>query len=58
MAEITKVYKNFEADTFFPNLDTDTNWMATGEAPVQYYNEIPYQFFTYENVKKRWEEVF
>lgn len=58
MAEITKVYKNFEADTFFPNLDIDANWIATGEAPVQYYNEIPYQFFTYENVKKRWEEVF
>lgn len=58
MAEITKVYKDFEADTFFPNLDTNTNWVTTGEAPVQYYNEIPYQFFTYENVKKRWEEVF
>lgn len=58
MAEITKVYKDFEADTFFPNLSIDENWIATGEAPVQYYNEIPYQFFTYENVKKRWEEVF
>lgn len=58
MAEITKVYKDFEADTFFPNLDTDANWMAIGETPVQYYNEIPYQFFSYENVKKRWEEVF
>lgn len=58
MAEITKVYKDFESDTFFPNLDADANWIATGEAPVQYYNEIPYQFFTYENVKKRWKEVF
>ena len=58
MAEITKVYKDFKADTFFPNLSIDENWIATGEAPVQYYNEIPYQFFTYENVKKRWEEVF
>ena len=58
MVEITKVYKDFEADTFFPNLSIDENWIATGEAPVQYYNEIPYQFFTYENIKKRWEEVF
>lgn len=58
MAVITKVYKDFEADTFFPNLSTDENWIVTGEAPVQYYNEIPYQFFIYENMKKRWEEVF
>lgn len=52
MAEITKVYKDFEADTFFPNLDTNANWISTGETPVQYYNEIPYQFFTYENIYK------
>lgn len=44
---ITKIYKNFNAEVFFPEID-ENKWLITPLSDIQYYNDIPYQFFKYE----------
>ena len=48
---ITKIYKDYEnVDTYFPNLDEMTGWIATAVSPVKEYNNISYQFWEYDRI--------
>ncbi len=50
-AYVTKIHASFPADTWFPNLDALTDWVLTGEAPVQEYESLAFQYLTYERVR-------
>ena len=47
MVLITRVYREFDSDTYFPDIDNDPDWEIIGESQMKYYGEIPYQFFVY-----------
>lgn len=47
-AHVTKIDHNYEADTYFPNLDEDTNWEITAESDEQTYFDVEYAFYKYE----------
>ncbi len=50
-AYITKIYKKYEADRYFKNLDEDNRWKITEKSEIMYKNkEIPFQFLVYERV--------
>ena len=46
-AYITYIDKEFEADTFIPNLDEDDAWEITDRSGVLEYEDIKYEFRTY-----------
>lgn len=50
---VTKIYKSFESDTFFPNIEEDNTWKCVESGDIQYYQSIPYEFLTYKNRKKQ-----
>ena len=47
-AHITKIDHVYEADTYFPNLDTDEEWEITGMSEEQTYFDLEYEFVKYE----------
>ncbi len=47
-AHITKIDHVYEADTYFPNLDTDEEWEITGISEEQTYFDLEYEFVKYE----------
>ena len=47
-AYITKVDAETEADAFFPNLDSDTDWEITNTSEALTDNGIDFKFVTYE----------
>ena len=47
-ALITKIDHAYEADTFFPNLDEDPQWVLTGDTEEQTYFDLEYIFTRYE----------
>ena len=49
-ALITMTAQKFKADTYFPNLDKNPDWELTDCGEVGKYNDITYQYFTYEKV--------
>ena len=50
-AQITYVDADFEADAFFPDLDTDPEWaLAQEEGPFQTEEGVPFAFRTYQKV--------
>ena len=51
VAHVTKIDHEYEADTFFPNLDEDEAWEITADSDEQTYFDIPYQFLKYERTK-------
>ena len=51
-ALITKIDKNFEADTFIPDLDKDPEWSLTEESEEQTYFDLIYYFRTYRRSSK------
>ena len=51
-AHITKIMHSFEADTFFPDLDKDTEWKITDESEVITTEKYPFRYVTYERVCK------
>ena len=51
-ALITKIDKNFEADTFIPDLDKDPEWELTEESEEQTYFDLIYYFRTYRRSSK------
>ena len=51
-ALITKIDKNFEADTFIPDLDKDHEWELTEESEEQTYFDLIYYFRTYKRSSK------
>ena len=48
-AYVTKNYKHHSSNKFFPNLDSDSDWILTEIGPIQFFNEIQFNFNTYEN---------
>lgn len=50
---VTKIYKSFKSDTFFPNIEEDNTWKCVESGDIQYYQSIPYEFLTYKNRKKQ-----
>ena len=48
---ITKIFKHHKnVDTFFPNLDINPDWRVSESSELKQYNNIFYQFITYERV--------
>lgn len=52
VAHITKIDHEYEADTYFPNLDKDDEWEITADSDEQTYFDIAYQFLKFERKKK------
>lgn len=50
LAIITKVYHDYDADRFFPNLDENPNWRLIRNDPLHIYNGIQYNFNLYQKV--------
>lgn len=50
-AHITKIDREYEADTWFPNLDEDPDWEITADSEEQTYFDIAYTFLKYERKK-------
>lgn len=50
-AYITKIYHSFEADTFFPDLDMDSEWEITDESEIYDHEGMSFAFITYKRIK-------
>lgn len=48
VAHVTKIDYSYEADTYFPNLDKDAEWVITADSDEQTYFDIAYEFLRYE----------
>lgn len=48
VAHVTKIDHEYEADSYFPNLDKDGEWEITADSDEQTYFDIAYQFLKYE----------
>ena len=48
VAHITKIDYKYQADAFFPNLDTMDEWYIKGESEEQTYYDLEYTFVKYE----------
>lgn len=48
LAHVTKIDHAYEADTFFPNLDSMNEWRVTGISEEQTYFDLEYYFTRYE----------
>lgn len=48
VAHVTKIDHEYEADSYFPNLDEDEAWEITADSDEQTYFDIAYQFLKYE----------
>lgn len=53
VAHVTKTDHEYEADTYFPNLDEDDQWEVTADSEEQTYFDIPYRFVKYERRKQK-----
>lgn len=51
-AFITKIDKEFEADTFIPDLEKSPEWELEEESEEQTYFDLIYYFQTYKRIKK------
>ena len=51
MAHVTKIDHAYEADAYFPDLDSDPEWEITADSDEQVYFDITYQFLKYERKK-------
>lgn len=54
-AYVTKIDHDYEADAYFPNLDTDADWEITDESEEQTYFDIAYRFVKYERKNSKRE---
>jgi len=50
-AHITKIDHEYQADTYFPNLDKNEEWEITADSDELTYFDIPYTFVKYERKK-------
>ena len=48
---VTKIDHEYEADTYFPDLDQDEAWEITAQSEEQTYFDLPYYFVKYERKK-------
>ncbi|MDR7857793.1 dihydrofolate reductase [Tissierella sp.] len=44
---ITKIYKEYKANKFLPNIDKDKNWILKEKSEIKKYKHINYNFNTY-----------
>ena len=51
-AHVTRIDHEYQADTYFPDLDRDPDWEITADSDELTYFDIPYQFVQYERKKK------
>ena len=51
VAHVTWIEHAYEADSYFPNLDKDPDWVMTAESDELTYFDIPYYFRKYERIK-------
>jgi len=51
VAHVTKIDHEYQADAYFPNLDTDGEWEITADSDEQTYFDIAYEFLRYERKK-------
>lgn len=49
-AHVTKIDHEYEADTYFPNLDADPEWVITADSDEQTYFDLAYTFLKYERI--------
>ncbi len=49
VAHITKINYNYDADTYFPNLDKLDNWSITADSDEHTYFDLEFYFYKYEN---------
>ena len=42
------IYHSYEADAFFPDLDSDPEWEITADSDEMTYFDIAYTFLKYE----------
>ena len=45
---VTKVDYVYDADTFFPNLDMEEDWVMTHDSEEQTYYDLEYYFTIYQ----------
>ena len=50
-AHVTKIDHKYEADTYFPNLDSMEEWEITADSDEQVYFDLTYHFLKYERKK-------
>ena len=48
VAHVTKIDREYAADTYFPNLDADPEWEITADSDEQTYFDVAYEFLKYE----------
>ena len=48
VVHVTKIDHEYEADSYFPNLDANEDWEITADSDEQTYFDIAYQFLRYE----------
>lgn len=48
VAHVTKIDHEYEADTYFTDLDKNPEWEITGESEEQTYFDLEYTFLRYE----------
>ena len=48
VVHVTKIDHEYQADTHFPNLDKDKDWVITADSDEQTYFDIAYEFLKYE----------
>lgn len=48
VVHVTKIDHEYRADTHFPNLDKDSDWVITADSDELTYFDIAYEFLKYE----------
>lgn len=56
-AYVTKIDHDYEADTYFPNLDVLEDWELIDESDEQTYFDIAYQFIEYGRKNRKGETL-
>lgn len=54
---VTKIFKEYEADRYFPNLDEDAEWELKESGEVQNSGDTQYCFTVYKRVHKNNKEL-
>ncbi len=49
-AHVTKINYNYDADTFFPDLDKMDNWRIVADSDEHTYFNLEFYFYKYENL--------
>lgn len=48
LVHVTKIHHSYQADAWFPNLDTIEEWQITADSGEQTYFDLEYEFLKYE----------